>query len=79
VSGFVGTAGQVHASTGFNVPAVVLRGIHIGGPRTLATRLGHWPELAAVGLAVLLLALAAPMRRRRNGDNPAAQNTTEER
>lgn len=79
VSAFVGTDGRVHSPTGFNVAAVVLRGIHVGGPRTLATRLGHWPELAAVGLAVLLLALAAPMRRRRNGDNPAAEHTTEER
>ncbi|MET8150211.1 apolipoprotein N-acyltransferase [Actinoplanes sp. NPDC049668] len=79
VSGFVDTQGRVHSATGFNVAAVVLRGIHVGGPRTLATRLGHWPEPAAVGLVVLLLALSAPMRRRRNGENPAAENTTEER
>jgi apolipoprotein N-acyltransferase len=67
VSGFVGDDGRVHSPTGFNEPAVVLRGIHVGGPRTLATRLGHWPEMAAVALAVLALAGAAPMRRRRSG------------
>ncbi|WP_052359429.1 apolipoprotein N-acyltransferase [Actinoplanes friuliensis] len=72
VSAFVGTAGQVYSETGFNTRAVVLHDMHVGGPRTLATRLGHWPEFAAVGLAVLLLAGAAPLRRRRNGGSPAA-------
>ena len=33
--------------------------------RQLATRLGHWPEMAAVALVLLALAGAAPMRRRR--------------
>jgi apolipoprotein N-acyltransferase len=65
VSAFVGTAGQVHDSSGFNVGAVMVRDMHVGGPRTLATRLGHWPEVAAVGLTVIALAGALPLRRRR--------------
>jgi apolipoprotein N-acyltransferase len=65
VSAFVDTAGTVIGATGFNVPAVVVREVRLGGPRTLATRLGHWPEMAAVALALLALAGAAPMRRRR--------------
>ncbi|WP_433732053.1 apolipoprotein N-acyltransferase [Actinoplanes sp. CA-051413] len=80
VSAFVGTAGQVYSSTGFNVPGVVLRDMRVDGPRTLATRLGHWPELAAVALAVLVLVAAAPLRRRRREDRAAAvESTTEER
>jgi apolipoprotein N-acyltransferase len=79
VSAFVGTAGQVYSSTGFNEPGVVLRDMRVDGPRTLATRSGHWPELAAVALAVLVLVAAAPMRRRRRGDRTAAESTTEER
>ncbi|MEU8232962.1 apolipoprotein N-acyltransferase [Actinoplanes sp. NPDC048967] len=80
VSAFVGTAGQVYSSTGFNVPGVVLRDMRVDGPRTLATRLGHWPELAAVALAVLVLVAAAPLRRRRRDDRAAAaESTTEER
>lgn len=79
VSAFVGTAGQVYSATSFNVDAVILRDMRIGGPRTLATRLGHWPELAAAVLAVLVLAAAAPMRRRRSGGSPTAELTTEER
>ena len=79
VSAFVGSAGQVYSSTGFNVPGVVLRDMRVGGPRTLATRSGHWPEVAAVALAVLALVAAAPLRRRRRGAGPAAEPTTEER
>ncbi|MGW4948463.1 apolipoprotein N-acyltransferase [Actinoplanes sp. NPDC004185] len=80
VSAFVGTAGQVYSSTGFNVAGVVLRDMRVDGPRTLATRLGHWPELAAVALAVLALVAAAPLRRRRRDDRAAAaESTTEER
>jgi apolipoprotein N-acyltransferase len=65
VSAFVGTAGQVYSATGFNVDAVVLHDMRLGGPRTLATRSGHWPELAAAVLAVFFLVAAAPARRRR--------------
>jgi apolipoprotein N-acyltransferase len=76
VSAFVDTTGTVIGATGFNVPAVVVREVRLGGPRTLATRLGHWPEMAAVALALLALAGAAPMRRRRVRD--AAQETIAE-
>jgi apolipoprotein N-acyltransferase len=79
VSAFVGTAGQVYQSTGFNEPAVVLHDMRVDGPRTLATRSGHRPEFAAVALAVLVLVAAAPLRRRRRVAGPAAESTTEER
>jgi apolipoprotein N-acyltransferase len=78
VSAFVGTAGDVHASTGFNVDAVVVREMHLGGPRTLATRSGHWPEMAAVALAVIALAGALPFRRRRRAGAAPALTTSEE-
>jgi apolipoprotein N-acyltransferase len=78
VSAFVDTGGTVIGATGFNVPAVVVREVHLGGPRTLATRLGHWPEMAAVALALLALAGAAPMRRRRVRD-AAEERIAEER
>ncbi|MBL7257761.1 apolipoprotein N-acyltransferase [Paractinoplanes lichenicola] len=65
VSGFVGTDGRVHDSSGFNVAAVMVRDMRLGGTTTLATRLGHWPEMAMVALAVVALAGALPLRRRR--------------
>ncbi len=65
VSAFVGAAGQVHAATAFNTRAVVVREMRLGGSRTLATRLGFWPEVVATGLALVALAGAAPLRLRR--------------
>jgi apolipoprotein N-acyltransferase len=78
VSGFVGTDGAVHASTGFNVGAVAVREMRLGGSRTLATRLGHRPEMVALALAVVALVAALPLRRRR-GDAAAHESTSEER
>jgi apolipoprotein N-acyltransferase len=72
VSAFVDTTGRVIDATGFDVPAVVVREMHLGGPRTLATRLGYWPEMAAVGLALAALAGALPMRRRRSVAPPTS-------
>ena len=46
VSGFVGADGRVTGATGFNTAAVVVRQMHLGDARTLATRLGWWPEVA---------------------------------
>jgi apolipoprotein N-acyltransferase len=65
VSGFVDTNGTVHGATGFNTPATVVRDMRLGGPTTLATRLGQWPEWAGVVLAALALLGAWPARRRR--------------
>jgi apolipoprotein N-acyltransferase len=79
VSAFAGADGTVQGATGFNVDAVVLHDMRVGGPRTLATRLGHWPEIAGVALAVLALAAAAPLRRRRRSGAAATEGTTEER
>ncbi|MGA5298687.1 apolipoprotein N-acyltransferase [Nucisporomicrobium flavum] len=79
VSAFAAADGTVHGATGFNVDAVVLHDMRVGGPRTLATRLGHWPEIAAVALTVLALAAAAPLRRRRRSGTAATEGTTEER
>jgi apolipoprotein N-acyltransferase len=64
VSGFVGTDGSVHQESGFDVPAVEVRVMHVGGPDTLATRSGRWPETAGVVLALFALAGVVPLRRR---------------
>ncbi|RZU54326.1 apolipoprotein N-acyltransferase [Krasilnikovia cinnamomea] len=80
VSGFVDTAGGVHQATGFNTAAVVVGEMRLGGPATLATRLGRWPELAAAVAGLALLALAAPGRlRRRRGIDIDDSVATEER
>jgi apolipoprotein N-acyltransferase len=68
VSGFVGTDGAVHDVSGFNVGAVMVRDMRVDGPRTLATRLGPWPEIAAVALTIAALAGALPSRRRRRSN-----------
>jgi apolipoprotein N-acyltransferase len=77
VSGFVGTDGTVHGATGFNTPAVVVRDMRLGGPTTLATRLGPWPEWAGVALAVVAMAGALPLRRRRATIDEDARKTEE--
>jgi apolipoprotein N-acyltransferase len=79
VSAFVDTTGDVRASTGFNTEAVVVREMRMGGPRTLATRLGHWPEMAAAALAVIALAGVLPIRRRRRAGTAPDLTTAEER
>ena len=65
VSGFVDIYGSVHQETGFNTAAVKVRAMHLGSSRTLATRLGVSPEIAAVVLAVAALAAAFVLRRGR--------------
>ncbi|MFF5296301.1 apolipoprotein N-acyltransferase [Paractinoplanes globisporus] len=65
VSGFVDVYGNVHKETGFNTKAVKVRAMHLGSSRTLATRLGVLPEIAAVALAVAALAGAFVLRRGR--------------
>jgi apolipoprotein N-acyltransferase len=65
VSAFVGTAGQVYDSSGFNVGAVMVREMRLGATTTLATRLGHWPEIAAVALMLVAVAGVLPLRRGR--------------
>ncbi len=65
ISAFVTADGQVHDATDFNTPAVIVRELHIGGSTTLATRVGAWPELALATFAVVMLVLAALVRRRR--------------
>ncbi|MEU4428897.1 apolipoprotein N-acyltransferase, partial [Actinoplanes sp. NPDC024001] len=79
VSAFVDTEGDVHGSTGFNTAAVVVRDIHLGGPRTLATRSGIWPEVAAVVLTVVALAGVLPLRRRRDNEGSTSDEASEER
>ncbi|MFD0971554.1 apolipoprotein N-acyltransferase [Plantactinospora endophytica] len=64
VSGFVGADGRVTGATGFNTRAVVTRQMHLGEARTVATRVGLWPEVALLALAVAALAAAVVTRRR---------------
>nr|WP_238162193.1 apolipoprotein N-acyltransferase [Micromonospora endolithica] len=65
VSGFVTPDGRVSDATGFNTRAVVVREMRLADGRTLATRVGLWPEVALTALAVAALAGAAVLRRRR--------------
>ncbi|GAA2216722.1 apolipoprotein N-acyltransferase [Micromonospora olivasterospora] len=65
VSGFVTPDGRVSDATGFNTRAVVVRELRLGDGRTLATRVGVWPEVVLAGLAVAALATSAVLRRRR--------------
>ncbi|MEH1165014.1 apolipoprotein N-acyltransferase [Micromonospora sp. CPCC 205539] len=64
VSGFVAPDGRVSDATGFNTREVVVRQLRLGDGRTLATRLGWWPEAALAALAVAALVGAAVLRRR---------------
>jgi apolipoprotein N-acyltransferase len=64
VSGFVGADGRVTGATGFNTEAVVVREMHLGDARTVATRVGLWPEMALLAVAVAALVAAALIRRR---------------
>ncbi|GAB3978648.1 apolipoprotein N-acyltransferase [Plantactinospora veratri] len=64
VSGFVGADGRVTGATGFNTRAVVTRQMHLGETRTVATRVGLWPEVALLALAAVALAAALLTRRR---------------
>jgi apolipoprotein N-acyltransferase len=65
VSGFVGTDGRVTGATGFNTAEVVVRDMTPATRRTVATRLGLWPEVVLVALAVAVLTGAVWQRRRR--------------
>ncbi|BCJ46893.1 hypothetical protein GCM10010168_35870 [Actinoplanes ianthinogenes] len=79
ISAFVDTAGGVHGATAFNTAKVVTHRMAVSGSRTLATRSGIWPETIAVGLAVIALAGALPLRRRRKTDRTDDEDSTEER
>jgi apolipoprotein N-acyltransferase len=79
VSGFVGTDGAVHRASGFDVPATMVRDMRLGDSRTLATRLGRWPETAMVVLTVVALAGVLPLRRRRSVTSNDGEEKAEER
>mgnify|MGYP002624350935 CR=1 FL=1 len=71
VSGFVDRQGRVFEATGFNTAAVVVRQMRPAAGRTVATRLGSWPEVVLVTLALVTLVAAVAVRRRAAGA-PAA-------
>ena len=64
VSGFVGTDGAVRGATGFYTEAVVVSDVRLHDGRTLATRLGAWPEAVAALAALAAVAIAGVARRR---------------
>jgi len=64
VSGFVGTDGAVRGATGFYTQAVVVSDVRLHDGRTLATRLGAWPEAVVVLAALAAVAIAGVARRR---------------
>ncbi|HEX5542602.1 MAG TPA: apolipoprotein N-acyltransferase [Micromonospora sp.] len=63
VSGFVDTDGGVSDATGFNTAAVVVRQMSLDEGRTVATRVGVWPEVLLVTAGCAVVA-AAVLRRR---------------
>ncbi|KXK58219.1 apolipoprotein N-acyltransferase [Micromonospora rosaria] len=71
VSGFVAADGRVFDATGFNTAAVVTRQMRLGDGRTLATRVGVWPEAALTVLAVAALVAAGAARRAAGRGRPA--------
>ncbi|GIM94856.1 apolipoprotein N-acyltransferase [Paractinoplanes toevensis] len=79
VSAFVGTDGAVHDESGFNEAAVMVRDMKLDGSRTLATRLGIWPEMAGVALAAVAVIGAFPLRRTRRTSGNNGEDKTEER
>jgi len=79
VSAFVGSAGDVHDESGFNEASVMVRAMRLDGSRTLATRLGVWPEMAAVALTVAALAWAFVLRRNRRAGTDLREAKAEER
>ncbi|MGN9811641.1 apolipoprotein N-acyltransferase [Micromonospora sp. BQ11] len=76
VSGFVAPDGRVSDATGFNTRAVVVREVRLADGRTLATRVGLWPEAVLTALAAAALAGATVLRRRRFTDGPQEQPRT---
>jgi apolipoprotein N-acyltransferase len=64
VSGFVDAHGRVYGATSFFSAAIVVRELHVGAGRTLATRLGPAPEYLLVVVALGALLVAARARRR---------------
>jgi apolipoprotein N-acyltransferase len=62
VSGFVDAHGTVYDATDFNTQEVVVRELAPSGARTLATRLGYWPEVLLVVLFLGVLAGAIRQR-----------------
>ena len=68
VSAIVGPDGSVMARTGVFEPAVIDRSVPLRSSRTLADRVGAWPEivLSALGVAALIVAIG----RRRWGARP---------
>lgn len=64
VSAFVDQNGRVSQPTEFNTAAVVVSELELGATRTLATRMGVWPEMVLVVLAGAVVAVAVWLRRR---------------
>ncbi|MET7425187.1 apolipoprotein N-acyltransferase [Dactylosporangium sp. NPDC005555] len=64
ISAFTDAAGRTYAETGFNEGAVILRELHLGEGRTLATTLGAGPEYVIVMLGIAGLVAATAVRRR---------------
>ena len=71
VSGVIAPDGRVLARTGVFTPAHLVADVPLRDPRTLADRLGAWPERALVAAALALCALAGWHRRRRGVDTGA--------
>jgi apolipoprotein N-acyltransferase len=71
VSAVIAADGDVLSRTGVFRPARLVADVPLRDPRTVADRLGVWPEHVLAGLGLLLVALGVVRRRRdRDGDGP---------
>lgn len=64
ISAFVDQNGRVSQPTRFNTAAAVVSELELGATRTLATRMGFWPEAVLVVFAGAVLVAAVWLRRR---------------
>jgi apolipoprotein N-acyltransferase len=73
VSAVIAPDGRVLSRTGVFVPARVVADVPLRDPRTVADRLGAWPERGLALAALLLLVGQAARNRRRPGDDSAPE------
>ena len=71
VSAVIDPAGRVEQRSGVFQPAVLVADVPLRDARTLADRLGPWPERVVAALGLVAVACALPRRRRRPAAAPS--------
>jgi apolipoprotein N-acyltransferase len=70
VSAVIAPNGRVTAQTGVFTPAVLVADVPLRDPRTVADRLGVWPEHGLALAGLLWLTIAGLLQRRRRAEAP---------